>query len=236
MAKRKKTPLKKTDGSKASSVSTDPTVHRPFRQLRSRATSSATSSAASARPEARTPRESPALEASERSTFAEHMRGVKRLDGASDEMAAPEPDPDAEAREELVRLVVDGIRFDVLDDGAALEGRRLDVDPREIGRLRRRAYPVDDTLDLHGQSVDQARTAVAKFIRTRRVQGDRAVLVVHGRGRHSPGGHAILRGELGAWLSQGSAARDVAAFASVPDGDAQSGGPSGAVLVLLARL
>lgn len=62
-------------------------------------------------------------------------------------------------------------------------------------------------------------------------RGDRAVLIVHGKGRHSPRGAAVLRGELGAWLSQGVAAKDVLAFASLEDAD----GGSGALMVLLAK-
>ncbi len=47
--------------------------------------------------------------------------------------------------------------------------------------------------------------------------GDRVVLVVHGKGNHSPRGQAVLRGEIAAWLSQGRSARHVAAFATAPD-------------------
>jgi DNA-nicking Smr family endonuclease len=57
------------------------------------------------------------------------------------------------------------------------------------------------------------------------------VLVVHGRGEHSPRGHGILRGEMAAWLSQGSASVHVAAFATA---EPQDGG-EGAIYVLLVR-
>mgnify|MGYP000331646903 CR=1 FL=1 len=107
----------------------------------------------------------------------------------------------------------------------------MDIDPRELRRLRRSEYPVDGTIDLHGMTSAEARAALEAFVRKRRVEGDRVVLVVHGKGIHSPRGVAVLRGELGAWLSQGRAARDVAAFTSVMDAD----GASGSVLVLLAR-
>ena len=80
-------------------------------------------------------------------------------------------------------------------------------------------------------SSEVARTNVERFLTRRRSEGDRAVLVVHGKGKHSAGGSAVLRGEIGAWLSQGSSAREVLAFASIPEHD----GPSGAVMVLLAK-
>lgn len=243
MAKRKKTRPKSADETRASSLPSGPTVHRPFRGLGSPGAGRARTAAAK---RAEAVPEAPAPEPDEGS-FAEHMRDVKAFDDGprrlprtvseleSPERKSPSGDPDAGARAELSRLVTDGIRFDVMDDGTVLEGRRLDVDPREIRRLRRGAYAVDGKLDLHGQSVEEARSAVTRFVRARRIQGDRAVLLVHGRGSHSPGGHAVLRGELAAWLSQGSAARDVAAFASVPSGWGRSGGPSGAVFVLLSR-
>jgi len=178
--------------------------------------------------------------------FELHMEGVTPLSGRALRVPAttsaverrargrgdPDPDLDADARAELHALVSTALRFEVVDDGALLEGRRLDVDPRELRRLRKQRYPVDGKLDLHGQTTLGAKEAVERFLARRRSQGDRAVLVVHGRGNHSPGGVPVLRGELGAWLSQGAAAKDVLAFASVTD---ENGESSGAVLVLLAK-
>jgi DNA-nicking Smr family endonuclease len=54
---------------------------------------------------------------------------------------------------------------------------------------------------------------------------------VHGKGEHSPRGHAVLRGEIAAWLSQSAASEHVAAFATATDDD----GGEGAVYVLLRR-
>jgi DNA-nicking Smr family endonuclease len=128
-------------------------------------------------------------------------------------------------------LVVEGLRFETVDDGEHLEGRRLDVDPRELRRLRRGQYAIDGKLDLHGLGADEARHAVEAFVKKRAREGDRVVLVVHGKGNHSPRGRGVLRGEIAAWLSQGRSARHVAAFATAPDDH----GGTGAVLVLLAR-
>jgi DNA-nicking Smr family endonuclease len=182
-------------------------------------------------------------------TFAVYMAGVRvlsedrghriprsasRVERVPDAARGQAGDPDADARARMRSLVADGLRFETVDDGDHLEGRRLDVDPRELRRLRRGAYVIDGKLDLHGLGVDEARLAVEAFVKKRAADGDRAVLVVHGKGTHSPRGHAVLRGEIAAWLSHGRAARHVAAFASVRD-DADDGRGAGAVLVLLAR-
>jgi len=175
-------------------------------------------------------------------SFEAYMRGAPRIAGTSrripktvssiDEIPKSEVvDLDEPARSRLRALVDGALRFEVMDDGDVVEGRRLDVDPRELRRLRQQRYPIDGTLDLHGMSGEVARTNVDRFLTRRRSEGDRAVLVVHGKGKHSPGGSAVLRGEIGAWLSQGASAREVLAFASVPEQD----GPSGAVMVLLAK-
>ncbi|MFO0551985.1 MAG: Smr/MutS family protein [Polyangiaceae bacterium] len=170
----------------------------------------------------------------------EPLKGRKRASTkAVDEPISSKSDDESAARESLATLVSDALRFEVLDDGSTLEGRRVDVDPRELRRLRRLAYAVDGKLDLHGHTTVTARLAVERFLERRRMQGDRAIVIVHGRGTHTTRGDAILRGELGAWLSQGAAARHVLAFASIPDPSPHrehSGAlESGAVFVLLAK-
>ena len=172
-------------------------------------------------------------------TFAIYMAGVERLEEkptrlpvAGEVADAPVRPPrlddaDAPARASMRALVTEGLRFDVADDGRELDGRRLDVDPREVRRLRRGEHAVDGELDLHGLGAADARAALDAFVARRAAQGDRVVLVVHGRGNHSPRGQGVLRGEIAAWLTHGATARHVLAFASTSEG--------GAVLVLLAR-
>ncbi|WP_437659508.1 Smr/MutS family protein [Sorangium sp. So ce1182] len=176
-------------------------------------------------------------------TFAIYMAGVRVLEDrvnripvtASRVERAPLPtiasDPDEDARSRMRSLVIDGIKFEITDDSERIEGRRLDVDPRELRRLRRARYALDGTLDLHGLRLEAAREAVEAFVCKRQRDGDRVVAIVHGKGSHSPGGHAVLRGEIAAWLSHGRVARHVAAFATAPEGE----GGAGALLVLLAR-
>ncbi|WP_437686736.1 Smr/MutS family protein [Sorangium sp. So ce176] len=176
-------------------------------------------------------------------TFAIYMAGVRVLEDRVNripvtasrvERAAPPTlasDPDEDARSRMRSLVIDGIKFEITDDSERIEGRRLDVDPRELRRLRRARYAIDGTLDLHGLRLEAARDAVEVFVCKRQRDGDRVVAIVHGKGTHSPRGHAVLRGEIAAWLSHGRVARHVAAFATAPDAE----GGAGALLVLLAR-
>jgi DNA-nicking Smr family endonuclease len=177
-------------------------------------------------------------------SFAIYMAGVRALPERASRIpltasglervhdaATPLPDLDQGARAQMRSLVTEGVRFETTDDGDRLEGRRLDVDPRELRRLRRVEYAIDGKLDLHGHGVDDARRAVEAFVKTRAELGDKVVAIVHGKGTHSPRQNAVLRGEIGAWLSQGRAARHVLAFATPPEDE----GGAGAVLVLLAR-
>jgi len=134
-----------------------------------------------------------------------------------------------EARARLDALV--DPRFEVQDDGRHAEGRRADVPPDLVRKLRRGQFPIDGRLDLHGMRAEDARSAVEKFLREMRARRERCVLIVHGKGLHSPGGEGVLRGELSAWLSEGRASSSVDAFASA---HAEDGG-EGATYVLLRK-
>jgi DNA-nicking Smr family endonuclease len=133
--------------------------------------------------------------------------------------------------EHLRALVEGGARFEVADDGRRVEGRRIDVSMVALRRLRRGLLPIDGRLDMHGMMLQEARAQLELFLRTMRARGERCVLVIHGKGEHSPNGSGVLRGEISAWLSQGSSSEHVAAFASA---QARDGG-EGAVYVLLRR-
>jgi DNA-nicking Smr family endonuclease len=131
----------------------------------------------------------------------------------------------------LRTLVEGGSRFEVEDDGRRVEGRRVDLPLEALRKLRRGSLPIDARLDLHGSTTHEARAKLDVFLRTMRSRGERCVLVIHGKGEHSPQGAGVLRGEIAAWLSQGAGSEHVAAFATATAGD----GGEGAVYVLLRR-
>jgi DNA-nicking Smr family endonuclease len=143
---------------------------------------------------------------------------------------AQEKESDA-VHERLRALVEGGTRFEVADDGRRVEGRRVDLPVESLRRLRRGLLPIDARLDLHGMGQDEARRQVGAFLRAMRARGERCVLLIHGKGEHSPQGLGVLRGEMAAWLSQGPASEHVAAFVTAREQD----GGEGAVYVMLRR-
>ncbi|MGA2448417.1 MAG: Smr/MutS family protein [Polyangiaceae bacterium] len=174
---------------------------------------------AGVRPLAR-PYERVSKQAIERSTSVDNLAQRGR------EVAAAE----AEAVHEHLRALVEGkARFEVTDDGLRVEGRRSDVPLDVLRRLRRGLMPIDSRVDLHGLSASEARAQIETFLATMRARHERCVLIIHGKGLHSPSGASVLRGEITAWLSQGQVSQHVAAFATA---DAQDGG-EGATYVLL---
>lgn len=132
-------------------------------------------------------------------------------------------------RAQLRSLVDAGNRFEVREDGRRVEGRRVELPIAKLGELRRGTFGIDRTLDLHGLALDEAREALVTFLARELALGERAVLVVHGKGNHSPRGQSMLRLEVAAWLSQGAASEYVSAFCTaLPDE-----GGEGAMRVLL---
>lgn len=95
-----------------------------------------------------------------------------------------------------------------------------------LRKLRRGHRPVQDSLDLHGNTGDAARKLLQEFLHEAAQRGLRCVLVIHGKGMNSPGGEAVLRRLTRHWLAQRT---DVLAYCDAPPRD----GGSGAALVLL---
>jgi DNA-nicking Smr family endonuclease len=80
-----------------------------------------------------------------------------------------------------------------------------------------------EAVDLHGCTIEQARSAVLQIIEIARTVNQNVIKIVHGKGPQ-----AILKTYVNGWLRQH---REVLAFVSAPP---EQGG-TGAVLVLLKR-
>jgi DNA-nicking Smr family endonuclease len=118
--------------------------------------------------------------------------------------------------------------FHVERDDDWLEGRRTALSAS--GRRRLAGTPTA-TLDLHGDDTGTARRRLARFVASESRRGNELVLVIVGRGRHSPGGHAVLRDGIAEWLTTAPTSPHVLAFRTAP----RELGGAGAVVVLLVR-
>jgi DNA-nicking Smr family endonuclease len=103
------------------------------------------------------------------------------------------------------------------------------IDRRELRKLRRGDYPVEERLDLHGQTVREACDAVERFIKTSRYARRRCVCIVHGKGLNSATGASALRDPVRERLRSTT---NVLAYATARSSD----GGSGAIYVLLRRM
>jgi len=119
--------------------------------------------------------------------------------------------------------------FDVaglLDDDPTLSYAREGVGPDVVKKLRKRHWPIQDELDLHGMTRDIARGQVGDFIRRSMRRGVRCVRIIHGIGYGSPNGEPVLRSVVHSWLVQKD---EVVAFCVANRAD----GGHGALVVLL---
>ena len=73
------------------------------------------------------------------------------------------------------------------------------IEPNRARRIIIGREAIGARLDLHGLSQDRARAALETFIRRAHAEGQRAVLVITGRGRL---GESILRRRVPDWLSK----------------------------------
>ena len=112
---------------------------------------------------------------------------------------------------------------------AALDPHRpVGLDRRTWLRLKRGQVSIEQTLDLHGRTQDEAHRALAGFLAAAQAAGCRCVLVVTGKGLESGG---TLRHMVPRWLNEGANRERIVAFSPA---QARHGG-SGALYVLLRR-
>lgn len=160
----------------------------------------------------------------DRQAFERAMRGVEPLTDRSRRVLrrkrpAPRARPPAQGKT---------VRFEVERIGERVEGRIAGGDRRRLRALQRGEVPVELRLDLHRLTAEQAREALLEILGRARREGQRCLLVIHGRGLSSPDS-PVLKEKVPRWLTQPPAAARVLAFTTAPP---RLGG-TGALLVLL---
>jgi DNA-nicking Smr family endonuclease len=114
----------------------------------------------------------------------------------------------------------------LLDVDDALSFRRPGIGTDVTKRLRKGDWSIQGEIDLHGLRREEAREALAEFMRDAFRRGWRCVRVVHGKGLGSPGKTPVLKGRVQSWLIQKN---EVLAFVQARGDE----GGAGALVVLL---
>jgi DNA-nicking Smr family endonuclease len=114
----------------------------------------------------------------------------------------------------------------LLESDAALSFARDGIGPDVVRKLRRGNWTIQSQLDLHGMRTDEAREALAEFLRDAVKCGWRCVRVIHGKGLGSVNKNPVLKNKVRNWLVQKN---EVIAFCQAKASD----GGAGALVVLL---
>ncbi|AMO99542.1 smr domain protein [Collimonas arenae] len=114
----------------------------------------------------------------------------------------------------------------LLDTDETLSFTRNGIGPDVMRKLRRGHWTIQQQLDLHGMRRDEAREALAEFLRLAAKRGWRCVRIIHGKGLGSINKEPVLKSKVRSWLVQKD---EVLAFCQATAAE----GGSGALLVLL---
>jgi DNA-nicking Smr family endonuclease len=114
----------------------------------------------------------------------------------------------------------------LLETDEGLSYARTGIGQETVRKLRRGHWVTQAQLDLHGMRTDEAREALAEFLRSAGRRGLRCVRVIHGKGLGSVNREPVLKKKVRNWLVQ---KEEVLAFCQARAAD----GGAGAVMVLL---
>jgi DNA-nicking Smr family endonuclease len=176
--------------------------------------------------------------------FLQAMAGTRRLhnatriDGAQattgNRATASRPEtraitsPAESAAAELFLQEIGRLKLEVrFSETSAEEDELKPLSGNRLKQLKRGIITIDHQLDLHGLTRAEALDALSRFLRTARLKGQVAALVITGKGNNSPA-EPVLQQAVAAWLRE--AGREmVLEFAPAP----REMGGSGAFVVFL---
>jgi len=145
---------------------------------------------------------------------------------------APPPPPlprqrMADEQAALAESLSDEFNVDtLLESDQELSYARTGIAPDILRKLRRGHWVIQEQLDLHGMRRDEAREALAQFLRDAVKRGVRCVGVIHGKGWGPVHKEPVLKSKVRSWLVQ---KEEVIAFCQARAAD----GGAGALVVLL---
>ena len=144
----------------------------------------------------------------------------------------PRPEPIAhqhiaDEQAALEESLSDGFSIETLmETDEALSFARPSIGPDTLRKLRRGHWVIQAQLDLHGLRTNEAREALAEFLRDIGKRGLRCVRIVHGKGLGSVNKEPVLKNKVRNWLVQ---KEEVIAFCQARAAD----GGAGALVVLV---
>lgn len=172
-------------------------------------------------------------QAAEADVFRQAVGQVQPLRANERILAArPKPSPlpvqSLRDEQEALRssLSDDFVPLNLLEADGALSFQRPGIGNDVLRKLRAGHWVVQAQIDLHGLRRDEAREALAIFLRNALRRGHRCLRVIHGKGLGSPGKEPVLKNKVRHWLTQ---KEEVIAFVEARAHD----GGSGALIILL---
>jgi DNA-nicking Smr family endonuclease len=186
-------------------------------------------------PKVQVPLPAPEIRVNDAEEFLRAVANVRRLHpapAAAEKEGKPVPRKTPTVNEEERRLFLEALGNLHLDVTFRDEhpGGEEPVRPLPVNRLRqlkRGAVRIDFQLDLHGLTKDEALKSLAAFVSGAYNRGQKAVLIITGKGNRSPG-EPVLQGAVTSWLREKGKGM-VAEFAPAP----RDMGGSGALVVFL---
>ena len=145
--------------------------------------------------------------------------------------AHPAPDDELEAMTHLSDLVKGAADMDITFSDEYMEGAMQGVSPKWLQKLRRGQFPVQDHVDLHGLTKEEAKIKIREFLVQSYGKELACVLVIHGRGLNSQNHIPVLKERIPVWLARGRVKKIVLAFSTARPYD----GGTGAIYVLLRK-
>lgn len=171
------------------------------------------------------------------SLFAEQMQGVRRIYVDQADIGKAKPNRAEQrvrrenAQQTIAAITVDGLSDQfVIDVGAEdeLYWARDGVQDSQLRRMKSGLIAFEGSLDLHGMSVEKARSTLREFLTEALRLEVRCVRVTHGKAARLDGKKPMIKSHVNTWLREHD---KVLGFTSCV---AKHGG-AGAVYVLLKR-
>jgi DNA-nicking Smr family endonuclease len=175
----------------------------------------------------------PAVTPDEAELFRASMSGVTPLrsqDRAHHARPLPQPIPAQRQRDDR-KTLQDSLSHHIPWDAGTETGEELcylrnGVGAQVLRNLRRAHWVIQDELDLHGLTVEEARGMLVGFLNHCIRRGLRCVRIIHGKGLRSKNREPVLKRKVAGWLMQ---REEILAYCQARQAD----GGSGAVVVLL---